>query len=87
MAWTNPPRTWVAAELETSSIFNTHVRDQFTALYAGAMSIASQAAGDLIYGASAAQLGRLSGTGLVRLNGTSAPTVTSPIAMALIFGR
>lgn len=26
------PRTWVTAELETSSIFNTHIRDQLIAL-------------------------------------------------------
>ena len=31
MAWTTP-RTWVAGELVTASIMNTHVRDNLTAL-------------------------------------------------------
>ena len=31
MAWTTP-RTWVAAEVPTASIFNTHVRDNLNAL-------------------------------------------------------
>jgi len=35
MAWTDPPRTWVAAETVTSTLMNTHVRDQLSYLYAG----------------------------------------------------
>ncbi len=31
MAWTNP-RTWVAGEVPTAAIFNTHVRDNFKAI-------------------------------------------------------
>jgi len=32
MAWTDPPRTWVAGEIPTASIFNVHVRDQLKAI-------------------------------------------------------
>lgn len=36
MAWTTP-RTWVASELVTASLFNTHIRDNLTALRAAAV--------------------------------------------------
>lgn len=38
MAWT-APRTWVAGELVTASIMNTHVRDNFEALYPAACRV------------------------------------------------
>ena len=43
MGWT-APRTWVAGELETDSIFNTHVRDNLNYLKgnAGAVTISDQ---------------------------------------------
>lgn len=34
MAWSSP-RTWVAAEVPTAAIFNTHVRDNLTYLFSG----------------------------------------------------
>ena len=58
MAWT-APRTWVSSELVTAALMNTHVRDNDTALRAGGIAIASQAANDLIIAASATQLGRI----------------------------
>lgn len=66
MAWTTP-RTWVAGELVTAAIGNTHWRDNFNALYAGAMSISSQAANDVPYATSATQLGRSAN---LQFNGT-----------------
>ena len=32
MAWTEPPRTWVASEVVTAAMMNTHVRDQLKAI-------------------------------------------------------
>ena len=58
MAWTSP-RTWVSAELITAAMANQHWRDNFIALYAGALSLASQAANDLPFCASATQLARI----------------------------
>ena len=63
MAWT-APRTNVSGELYTAAILNTHLRDNSNALYGGVMSIASQAAYDIIYATSASQLGRLPLTAL-----------------------
>lgn len=60
MAWTTP-RTWVALEYLTASIFNTHVRDQLNELRAGGFALASQAAGDYMIATSATQWGRRSG--------------------------
>jgi|TARA_R110000824_G_scaffold132891_1_gene295461 hypothetical protein len=58
MAWT-APRTWVSGELVTASLFNTHLRDDLLALDAGRLSIASQAAGDVVYASSSTALARL----------------------------
>jgi len=58
MAWTSP-RTWVTGELVTASILNTYVRDNQDALDDGRLSIASQAAGDVVYASSSTQLARL----------------------------
>lgn len=57
MAWT-APRTWVAGELVTAAIGNTHWRDNFIELRAGGIAIALQAANDVIYASSATQLAR-----------------------------
>lgn len=32
MAWTTPPRTWLAGEDPAASVYNTHIRDQFKAI-------------------------------------------------------
>lgn len=32
MAWTDPPRTWVAGEIPSAATLNTHVRDQLKAI-------------------------------------------------------
>lgn len=53
------PSTRSAGALITASIWNQDVVANPIALYAGAMSIASQAALDVIFAASATQLGRL----------------------------
>ena len=75
MAWTTP-RTWVAAEVVTAAIGNTHWRDNLVELRAGGVAIASQAANDLIYAASATQLARLAtSTGFLRAAG-AAPSWT-----------
>jgi hypothetical protein len=60
MAWTTP-RTWVAGELVTAAMMNTHVRDNETELRAGGLAIASQAAGDFLFASSATQFARASG--------------------------
>jgi hypothetical protein len=39
MAWTSPPRTWVASEVVSAQICNTHIRDQFSYLKGSAGSI------------------------------------------------
>lgn len=44
----------------------------------GGWTLASQAAGDIFYATSASQAGRLNGSGLVRVNGSSAPTAVNP---------
>lgn len=58
MAWT-VPRTWVAAETVTAALGNVHWRDNFTALRAGGIVVASQAAGDFLFASSSTQIGRL----------------------------
>ena len=58
MGWTTP-RTWVAGELLTAALLNTHLRDNDAAIRAGGIAIASQASLDLITGASSSQFGRV----------------------------
>jgi hypothetical protein len=74
MAFTTP-RTWVTGELVTAALLNTYIKDNQTALYAGAMSIASQATNDVIIASSATQLGRTANLG-VASGGTGASTLT-----------
>lgn len=38
MAWTSP-RTWVAAELVTAALLNTHLRDNLNAIQGGLISL------------------------------------------------
>jgi len=54
MAWTTP-RTWVAAEVPTAAILNTHIRDNLAATEAGVATTA----GDLVYASAANTLARL----------------------------
>jgi hypothetical protein len=58
MSWT-APRTWVAGELVTAALFNTHIRDNETELRGGGVAVASQAALDFVFASSASQFGRL----------------------------
>lgn len=58
MAYTTP-RTWVASELVTAALLNTHLRDNLAALNAGAIAVASQAAGDWLQASSASAIGRV----------------------------
>ena len=74
MAWTSP-RTWVAAEVITAALFNTHIRDNLLALSGhghsgaagdGAMALASLSTVDLAdQSGSPAQAGRLQRNGAV----------------------
>jgi len=58
MAWT-APNLWVAGAVLTAAQMNTYVSDNDSALRAGGLAIASQAANDFIYASSASQLARL----------------------------
>jgi hypothetical protein len=62
MAWT-APRTFVAAELVTASMLNTHLRDNLNELRAGGLALSSQTGGDFLYAASSTQVGRLAAGG------------------------
>ena len=74
MAWTSP-RTWVAAEVITAALFNTHIRDNLLALSGhghsgvagdGATALASLSTVDLAdQSGSPAQAGRLQRNGAV----------------------
>lgn len=93
MAWTTP-RTWVAAELVTAAIGNTHWRDNLAELRAGGIAITAQAANDLIYASGAAQLARLAtGTGFLTASGgapswtTNGSTITALNADNLASGQ
>lgn len=77
MAYTAPTLR-STGDLITASIYNTDLVNNILAMYAGAMSIASQAAGDIIAATSPTQLGRYNGTGYVRANGSGAPTIVTP---------
>lgn len=57
-SWT-APRTWTTGELVTSSIMNTHIRDNELVLRAGGFSVTSQAIGDLLCASSTTQFARL----------------------------
>ena len=80
------PSTRSAGALITAAIWNQDVVANPIALYAGAMSIASQAIGDLVYATSTTQLGRLAdvAVGAVLVSGgvgvapawSTAPTLT-----------
>ena len=59
------PQTVAAGDLATAAIHNTQIVASIAALYAGEMSVASQAAGDLLYATSATQWGRTPGKILV----------------------
>jgi hypothetical protein len=58
MAWTSP-RTWVAGEVVTAALMNTHIRDNLTELRAGGIAVASQVLGDTLVPASATALQRI----------------------------
>jgi hypothetical protein len=58
MAYTAPTLR-STGDLITASIWNTDIVNNIIAMFGGAMGIASQAANDLIYAASASQLARL----------------------------
>ncbi len=68
--WT-APHTWSTGELVTSSLLNTHVRDNELVLRAGGFSVTSQAIGDLLCASSTTQFGRLAdvATGQVIVSG------------------
>ena len=69
MAWT-APRTWVAGAVVTAAHLNQDLRDNLLALRGGEIALASQAAHDLLYAASATQLARLAtGQGVLRAAG------------------
>lgn len=79
------PTTRTTGTLITAAIWNQDVVANPIALYAGALSIASQAANDVLYAASATQLARLAaGTAghVLKTNGAGSPPswgLSSPI--------
>lgn len=84
MAWTTP-RTWVAGEVVTASLMNTHVRDNLDALRAGGIAVASQAAQDFIYASSATQFARVAAvSGRIPRYSGSAWGMILPIATWLV---
>jgi len=58
VAWTSP-RTWVASEVVTKALLDTHLRDNLNALHEGALALSSQAAGDWVQASSASALVRM----------------------------
>lgn len=56
MSWTTP-RTWVASELVTASLMNTHVRDNDNFLYAGVGFIATKSAQSVASGSAVKMAG------------------------------
>mgnify|MGYP003627706711 CR=1 FL=1 len=66
----NPPSTRSSGDAVTATIWNADVVANPIAIYAGAVSIASQATGDVIVASSATQLGRIA-------PGTSGNVLTS----------
>ncbi len=84
--WT-APRTWTTGELVTSSIMNTHIRDNELVLRAGGMAITSQAAGDVLCASSSTQLGRIAAVAVGQVvisNGTGAcPTYSATLPTAV----
>jgi hypothetical protein len=77
MSWTSP-RTWVAGELVTAALFNTHIRDNESELRTGGLALSSQATNDFLYASSATQLGRLAAAtgGVPRYTGAAWALVT-----------
>ena len=57
MSWTTP-RTWVALEVPSAAMFNTHIRDNSNELRAGGLAIAGMTANDFILASSSTQLTR-----------------------------
>ena len=90
MAWT-APRTWVTGEIETASIMNTHVKDNFLALSQHTHTGAAGDGDDVLTGldtltfddqaGSPSTAGRLqrNGTHLEWYNGTSVVVVTDTL--------
>lgn len=77
MAYTTP-RTWVASELVTAALLNTHLRDNLAAINAGAVAVASQAAGDWLQASSASAVVRTQPyTPFLSINTTAVGTVGS----------
>jgi len=76
MAWSSP-KSWTTGYKVLASDLNTFLSDNDSALRAGGIAIASQAVGDIVYGSSSTQLGRIAAvaTGQVL---TSAGTGTVP---------
>lgn len=74
MTWT-APRTWIASEIVSAAIMNTHVRDDFLETAPAKV----QAAGDMVYATAANTLGRFPGpTGAAGLASLGAAPFWSP---------
>ena len=82
----NAPSTISTGDLITAAIWNADVVANPIAIYAGAMSIASQAVGDILYASSTTQLGRVGiGSANKVLTSTgSAPQWVTQIANAAL---
>ena len=82
MAYTEPS-TVATGDLATADIQNTQIVASIIALHAGEMSVASQAAGDLLYASSSTQLARVAigAANTVLLSNGSAPTWSTNVPL------
>lgn len=58
MSWTNPV-TWLAGQIVTAALLNTHVRDNLNELRGGGIAMSGQDVNDFIHATSATQFGRV----------------------------
>lgn len=86
MAYTAPLAV-TTGSLATASQYNTYTKDNIIAIYAGAMAVASQATGDLMYASSASQLGRIAAVAVGQvLKSAGTGTVPAWTAVPLVDG-
>lgn len=72
-----------AGPIVSSSSITDSVGSMAT-IRAGGIGIASQGSGDVPYATSSTQFGRVNGTGLLKMNGSSAPTVVATTAVGAL---
>ena len=84
MAYTEPPAV-TTGELMEAADWNTYERADMIALYAGEMSLASQAANDLQYATSATQWARIAAVanGVLSYSGAGVPSASTTLPSGL----